>query len=67
MNKKKFLWKVSAGGYPHKKFSSDHSKMVTKFAVTGWVQTMKFFSSQNHKVKLVCIILGRFPINKTQN
>lgn len=26
------------------KFPSDHSKMVTKFAVTGWVQTMKFFN-----------------------
>jgi len=30
-------------GYPLNKFPSDHGKMVTKFAVTGWVQTMKFF------------------------
>ena len=41
--------------------------MVTKFAVAGWVQTMKFFSSQNRIENLVVIILGRFPINETQN
>ncbi len=59
---KNFIWKVSYASHPHKKFPSDHSKMVTKFAVTGWVQTMKFFSSQNHIENLVVIILGRFLI-----
>ncbi len=54
--RKKFIWKVSAGGYPLNKFTSDHSKMVIKFAVTGWVQTMKFFSSQNHIENFVVII-----------
>jgi hypothetical protein len=58
---------VSYGSHPHKKFPGDHSKMVTKFAVAGWVQTMKFFSSQNRIENLVVIILGRFPINETQN
>jgi hypothetical protein len=58
---------VSAGGYPLNKFPSDHTKMVTKFAVAGWVQTMKFFSSQNQIEKLVFTILGLFPINGTQN
>jgi hypothetical protein len=41
--------------------------MVTKFAVVGWFQTMKFFSSQNHIDNFVVIFLGRFSINKTQN
>jgi hypothetical protein len=53
--------------HPHKKFISDHSEMVTKFAVAGWVQTMNIFPSQNHKENFVVIILGRFSNNKTQN
>jgi len=67
LNKKNFIWKVSYGSHPPKKFPSDHGKMVTKFADTGWIQTLKFFSSQNHKENFVVIILGRFPINETQN
>jgi hypothetical protein len=49
------------------KFPSDHGKKITKYAGAGRVQTIKFFSSQNHTEKLVLVILGRFPINKTQN
>ena len=64
---KKSIWKVSAGDHPHKKFPSEHSKMVTKYAGAGRVQTMKKFSSQNRIENLVVIILGRFPINETQN
>jgi hypothetical protein len=67
VNKKNFIWKVSAGGYPYKKFPSDHSKMVTKDAGAGRLQTIKKFLSQNHIENLVVIILGRFPINETQN
>ncbi len=63
---KNSIWKVSAGDHPHKKFPSDHGKMVTKFDVAGWVQTMKFFSSKNHLENFVVIILGRFPLNETQ-
>jgi hypothetical protein len=40
--------------------------MATKFADTGWIQTLKFFSSQNHIENFVLIILGRFPVNETQ-
>jgi hypothetical protein len=28
---------VTYSSHPHKKFPSNHSKMVTKFAVAGWV------------------------------
>ena len=58
--KKNSIWKVFYGVHPHKKFPINHSEMVTKFAVAGWVQTMKFFSSQNHIENFVVIILGRF-------
>jgi len=51
----------------HNKFPSDHSKMVTKFAIAGWVQTMKKILFQNRIENLVVIILGRLPINETQN
>ena len=34
---KNFIWKVSAGDYPFNKFPNDHSEMVAKFAVAGWV------------------------------
>ena len=54
-------------GLSHKKFSSDHSKMFTKFAIAGWVQTIKKILFPNHIENFVVIILGRFPINKTQN
>ena len=59
--------KVSAGSYPLNKFPSDHSKMFTKFAVAGWVQTIKKILSQNHIENFIVIILGRFLINETQN
>jgi hypothetical protein len=38
---KNFIWKVSAAGYPLKKFPSDHSEMDTKYAGAGWVQIIK--------------------------
>ena len=63
---KNFIWKVSYASHPHKKFPSDHSKMVTKYAEAGRAQTMKKYSSQNRIENFVVIILGRFPINKTQ-
>jgi hypothetical protein len=49
-----------------KKSPSDHSEMDTKYAGAGWVQTIKSYLSQNRIENLVCIILGRFPIDKTQ-
>ena len=44
-----------------------NGKMVTKYAGVERVQTIKKFSSQNRIENLVVIILGRFPIKKTQN
>jgi hypothetical protein len=43
--------------------------MVTRDAgaVRVKIQTMKIFLSQNQIENSVLIILGRFPINKTQN
>ena len=52
--------------YSVKKIPCDHNEMVTKYADVGRAQTIKFFSSQNRIENLVLIILGRFPINKTQ-
>jgi hypothetical protein len=40
---KNSIWKVSAEKHPHKKFPSDHREIVTKFAVTEWVQIITFF------------------------
>jgi hypothetical protein len=56
----------TAGGYPLKKFPSDHSEMDTRYAGAGWVQAIKKNLSQNRIENLVLIILGRFQINKTQ-
>jgi hypothetical protein len=67
VNKKNFIWKVSAGGYPLNKFPSEHGKKITKYAGAGRVQTIKKFSSQNHFENFVVIILGGFLINETQN
>jgi hypothetical protein len=50
------------GGYPLKKFPSDHDDMVTRDADAGRVLTIKKFLSQNRIENLVDIILGRFPI-----
>jgi hypothetical protein len=48
------------------KFPSDHGDMVTRYAIAGRVKTIKKNLSQNRIENLVFIILGRFPINKTQ-
>jgi len=32
VNKKNFIMKVSAGGFPLNKFPSDHGKIITKYA-----------------------------------
>jgi hypothetical protein len=40
--------------------------MDTRYAGAGWVQAIKNFLSQNRIENLVLIIMGRFPINKTQ-
>jgi len=39
----------------------------SQYASAGRVKTIKKISSENHLVNFVVIILGRFPINKTQN
>jgi hypothetical protein len=52
-------------GYSLKKITSDRDDMVTRNARVRRVQNMKFFFL-NRIENLVLIILGRFPINKTQ-
>jgi hypothetical protein len=66
LNKKNFIWKVSAGGYPLKKILSDHDDIVTRDAGAGRVHTIKIIFSQNHIENLILIILGHFRLIKSQ-
>jgi hypothetical protein len=52
--------------HPLNKIPSDYDGMVTRYAGAGRVQTIKKQFSQNRLENLVFIILGRYPINKTQ-